>query len=71
MAKAKFKYLMDYIPDKELYKAVMWARKMTREGRDASNAIRIAANYYDVDMSDVARYMAQVSARKKKERHNG
>ena len=70
MSKAKFDYLMDYIPDKNLYKAVMFARQMRRDGRTAENAIRIASKYYDVDMSDVAHYMGQVGGRKKSEKSN-
>lgn len=68
MSKAKYEYVMDYIPDKDVYKAVMFARKMRREGRNAENAIRIASRYYDVDMSDVAHYMGQVGGRKRQER---
>lgn len=67
MAKAKYAYNMDYIPDKDVYKAVMFARKMRRDGRTAENAIRIASRYYDVDMSDVAKYMGQVGGRKRAE----
>lgn len=63
MSKARYAYAMDYIADKTLYKAVMFARKMTREGRSPSNAIRVASRYYDVDMSDVAHYMGQVGSR--------
>ncbi len=70
MSKAKYKYVMDYIPNKEVYKAVMFARKMRREGRTTENAIRIASNYYDVDMSDVAHYMGQVGGRIAAERKN-
>ena len=43
MSKAKYEYVMDYIPDKDVYKAVMFARKMRRDGRSAENAIRIAS----------------------------
>lgn len=67
MSKAKYKYSMDYISDKNTYRAVMFARKMYREGRSAENAIRIASRYYDVDMSDVAHYMGQVAGRKRSE----
>lgn len=68
MSKAKYDYIMDYIPDKNLFKAVMFARKMKRDGRSAENAIRTASRYYDVDMSDVAHYMGQVGGRKMSER---
>lgn len=68
MSKAKHKYAMDYIEDKDVYKAVMFARKMRRDGRSAENAIRIASRYYDVDMSDVAHFMGQVGGRIRGER---
>ncbi len=54
-------YVMDYIGDKTLYAAVMFARKMIREGRFPPKAIRIAANYHGVDSSDVAHYVAQAA----------
>jgi len=65
--KAKNAYLMDFIPDKEVYKAVMFARNMIRQGKAVSIAIRRASYYYDVDMSDVAHYVGQCGGRKKKE----
>jgi len=52
-------YSMDYIEDKTVYKAVMFARKMIRQGQSAPQAIRIAANYYDVCSHDVAHYVGQ------------
>lgn len=67
MSKAKYGYVMDYIPDKTLYKAVMFARQMIRNGKDPSHAIRYASKYYDVDMSDIAHYVGQVGGRKKAE----
>ena len=69
MSKAKYNYSMDYIPEKDLYKAVMFARKMRRDGRSAENAIRIASRYYGVDMSDIAHYMGQVGGRIKAEKN--
>lgn len=57
MSKPKYEYAMDYIADKDTYKAVMWARKMIREGTRAPIAIGKAAYHYDVDMSDVAHYV--------------
>jgi len=53
-------YSMDYIEDKTVYKAVMFARQMIRQGTYAPKAIRIAANYYDVSTGDVAHYVGQV-----------
>jgi recombinational DNA repair protein RecR len=67
MSKAKYDYLMDYIPNKDVYKAVMFACKMRREGVSVENAIRRASKYYDVDMSEVAHYMGQRGSRKRSE----
>lgn len=59
-------YTMDYIPDKTLYAAVMFACKMIREGESAPLAMSIAANYYGVARSDVNFYVSQRSGRRKK-----
>ena len=57
----KRKYLMDYIEDRDLYMAVMFARKMIRSRRLwAPLAIRKAARFYRVNTSDVAHYVGQV-----------
>lgn len=64
MAVPKHKYIMDYIPDKDLYKAVEFASKMIRKGEYPPKAIRIAAHYYQVDMTDVAHYVGQKGGRK-------
>ena len=53
-------YAMDYINDKSVYAAVMFARKMIRKGTPAPVAIRRAANYYHVDVRSVAHYVGQV-----------
>jgi hypothetical protein len=50
---------MDYIPDRTLYAAVMFARKMIREGTPAGVANCRAANYYGVAVEDVAHYVGQ------------
>ena len=63
MINRDYDYAMDYIADKNLYKAVMWARKMRREGKPARDAIRIAARYYRVSDKDIAYYMGQVGGR--------
>lgn len=68
MAKTKYDYVMDYISDKDVFKAVMFACKMIRNGTSPNNAIRKAANYYDVDMTDVAHYVGQRGARISSER---
>lgn len=68
MAKAKYDYVMDYIADKDLYKAVMFACKMIKEGTGYHQAIRTASRYYDVDMDDVRHYVSQRGSRMQKER---
>ena len=52
--------LMPYIKDKDVYKAVMFARKMHKDGMNAGLAIYKASRYYKVDQSDVAYYMGQL-----------
>ena len=53
------RYAMDYIPDRTLYAAVMFARKMMLEGTPPGVANARAANYYQVDVKDVARHTGQ------------
>lgn len=67
MAKPKYDYIMDYIADKDTYKAVMFACKMLKEGRDFNQAIRTASRWYDVDMDDVRHYVSQRGARRRAE----
>ena len=65
------RYQMDYIPDPTLYKAVMFARQMIREGKPPGVANTRAAGYYGVEVSDVARYVGQAGgtqAQRKKRR---
>jgi len=57
--KSRRRYRMDYIPDKELFKAVTFARSMISDGTSPGRAFRVAANYYRVDRDDVAHYVAQ------------
>lgn len=64
----KHNYLMDYISDRTVYNAVMFARRMIREGQKPSHATRIAANYYKADIKEVRHYVSQVAARVKQER---
>ena len=52
-------HLMDYIPDKTVYKAVMFARKMIREGTKPPIANTRAAKFYGVPVKDVAHYTGQ------------
>lgn len=68
MAKAKYDYVMDYIDDKDLFKAVMWACKMIREGTSPATAIRRSSRYYGKDMSDIAHYVGQRGSRKANEK---
>lgn len=67
MSKPKYDYIMDYISDKDTYKAVMFACKMIRDGRDFNSAIRIACRYYDTDMDDVRHYVSQRGRRRQVE----
>ena len=57
------KYEMDYIADKALYKAIMFARSMIRAGTQPGVANTRAAKYYGVSVSDVARYTGQTGGR--------
>lgn len=67
MSIPKHEYVMDYIENPTVYKAVMYARDMIHNGTNASIAIRKAAYRYKVDMSEVARYCGQTGGRKKSE----
>jgi hypothetical protein len=55
--------VMDFIPDKKLYAAVMFARKMIRGGTPPQVANSRAAEYYAVSVSDVAHYTGQTAGR--------
>lgn len=68
MAVPKHEYIMDYIPDKNLFKAVMWARNMINDGKQPGIAIRRASYRYKVDMKDVAHYVGQRGGRKNAEK---
>ena len=68
MAKPKYKYVMDYIDDKDTFRAVMFACEMIKQGRNYHQAVRIASRYYDVDMDDVRHYVSQRSGRIQAER---
>jgi hypothetical protein len=50
---------MDFIPDKALFSAVVFSRKMISEGTAPGIAHSRAASYYGVDRKDVAHYAAQ------------
>ena len=68
MSIAKHQYVMDYIDDPVLFKAVMFACSMIRNGQSVSVAIRKASKYYNRDMSDIAFYVGQRGGRRKAER---
>lgn len=53
------RYTMDFIPDKTLFAAVMFARRMIREGTPPGVANTRAAHCYGVPVSDVAHYVGQ------------
>jgi len=55
-------YDMDFIPDRILFKAVMFARRMMREGVPPPLANYKAARYWRVRVRDVAHYTGQVGA---------
>lgn len=57
----KRKYSMDYIEDKRLYAAVMWSRKMIREGVPPGVANVRSAKYCGYPVSDVAHYVGQAA----------
>lgn len=62
------KYLMPFIPDKNLYAAVMFARQLIRNGNPAAPSIVRAANSYGVHKSDVAHYVGIAASNVKKRR---
>lgn len=62
--KKRHSYQMDYIADKDLYRAVMFARKMISEGTAIGLAIYRAATYYGYDSSEVAKYIGQRGGRR-------
>jgi hypothetical protein len=64
-SKSKRHYAMDFIPDKRLYAAVMFALRMIREGRPPGVANTRAAIYFEVSVHDVAHYTGQVGGRSK------
>lgn len=60
-------YKMDYISDKEVYKAVMCACALMKPpyNKYYSDAIDIASRKYGVDYSEIQHYVSQRSGRKK------
>ncbi len=68
MSKPKYNYIMDYIPNKNTYKAVMFACKMIKSGTGFHQAIRTACRYHGADMDEVRHYVAQRGGRIRNER---
>lgn len=52
-------HTMDWISDKDLFKAVRFAASMISKGTRPGIAHHRAAKYYGVSVSDVAHYSAQ------------
>jgi hypothetical protein len=63
-------YAMDFIPDKATFRAVMFARRMIREGGYPPFAISKAAGYYRVSFDAVAHYVAQAGGRARRRRYD-
>jgi hypothetical protein len=53
------RYAMDYIPDPTVFRAVMFALRMMRQGTPPAVANARAADCYGVSVSDVAHYTGQ------------
>ncbi len=66
MGVPKQRYAMDYISDKDTYKAVMFACKMIKDGKGVRTSCRIAAHYYQCDVDDVNHYVSQRGGRNTK-----
>lgn len=56
-------YPMDFIPDKELFKAVMFARQMIKQGLRVDISCYRAATYYGFQTCEVAHYIGQRGGR--------
>lgn len=61
--KKRAAYPMDFIPDKELFKAVMFARQMIKQGPRVDIACYRAATYYGFQTCEVAHYIGQRGGR--------
>ena len=57
-------YAMDYINDKDTYKAVMFACKLLKQGKSYTSAVGIACKYYGANPDDVRHFVSQRSGRK-------
>jgi hypothetical protein len=61
---ANHPYSMDYIDDKDTYKAVMFACSLLKKGESYTKAIAVASRYYDANPDDVRHFVSQRSGRK-------
>lgn len=61
---ANHPYAMDYIDDKDTFKAVMYACNLLQKGISYNKAIGIACNTYDANPDDVRHFVSQRSGRK-------
>ena len=62
---SSYAYSMDYIDDKDTYKAVMFACNLLKKGNSWTKAIGVASSYYDVNPDDVRHFVSQRSGRKR------
>ncbi len=53
---------MPYIKNKNVFKAVIFARRLKHTGMPIGLANTKAAKYYDVDVYEVAKYMGKLGA---------
>lgn len=61
----KRKHVMEFISDKTLFRAVMFARTIMRSGTAPALANYRAADFYRVKTEDVAHYTGQTASRSK------
>lgn len=61
---ANHPYSMDFISDKNTFKAVMFACKLLKKGESYTKAIGVACRYYGANPDDVRHYVSQRSGRK-------
>lgn len=65
------RHTMDFIQDRDVYRAVMFSRKLIGDGLAPPLAHARAARYYGVPISEVAKYVGQHAARIKAMRRHG
>jgi len=61
---SSYGYSMDYIDDKDTYKAVMFACSLLKDGNSFTKSIGVASNYYNVNPNDVRHFVSQRGRRK-------